>query len=231
MGFVKPHARAHVFKGTRDGSNSSSFSRSLSSEDMFNGTSGKHGRDQVNELRRNNNEYDASRKFTRDTSPLLRSFKEETELLEKELQQARQNEMKHKTLSMHNLTECSVNTDFKKSLEAIQKPTEPKPKPRNTTGEYTSINPAHFHTNFVNKTKSYEPFPHAQIGSNYDFKSTLDTLNSEVMKSRMNQWVTTDALYKSQDLLRGMETAAEMKCQEQKGIIEQLIQGEYNIII
>lgn len=227
MGFIKPHARARVFKGSHGGSNSSTVSRSLSSEDMFNGMRSKYGRDTINELRRNNNEYDGSKKF-RDTSPLLKSFKEETELLEKELQQARQNEMKHKTLSMHNLTESSVNADFKKSLEAIQRPTESKRKPENTIREYTNSYPVHYQTNMVEKpqTQSCEFSPRGHNGSNYDFKRTLETLNSEVMRSRMNQWVTTDALYRSQDLLKDMEVAAEQKCEEQKGIIEQLMLGK-----
>ena len=60
---------------------------------------------------------------------------------------------------------------------------------------------------------------------NSDFKSTLDALSSEVVKSRRQQWDTADALYKSHDVMTGLELAAENKCQEQRDIIHQLING------
>lgn len=218
MGFIKPRTRAQVFRGAPESSGSSNFARSLSSEEKISGTSSKYGSDPINNLYRNNDEYYNESKTFRETSPLLKSFKEETEMLEKELQQARHNEMKHKAQSMRSLNESYVNSDFKTSLGSLQK----------TPGLSRSDCPEIFQTNFVEKTKTKTPLSRGQFGSSNDFKSTLDSLKTEVMKSRMNQWVTTDALYKSQDLLKEMETAAETKCQEQRKIIETLVQGKLN---
>lgn len=216
MGFIKPRARAQVFRGAHESTGSSNFARSLSSEEKFSGTSSKYESDPVNELYRNNDKnYNGSKSF-RETSPLLKSFKEETEVLEKELQQARQNEMRHKAQSMRALNESYVNSDFITSLGSLQRTSEL------SRSDY----PENFQRNSVEKTKTKTPLLRGQFGSSNDFKSTLDSLNTEVMKSRMNQWVTTDALYKSQDLLKEMETAAETKCQEQRKIIETLVQGK-----
>ena len=60
---------------------------------------------------------------------------------------------------------------------------------------------------------------------NRDFRSTLDTLNQEVIKSRKHQWDIADALHQSHDMMNDLETAAENKCKEQRDIIHQLMNG------
>lgn len=60
---------------------------------------------------------------------------------------------------------------------------------------------------------------------NSDFKSTLDSLSKEVVKSRKQQWDTADQLYKSHDVISGLQEAAENKCKEQRDIIRQLLDG------
>ena len=60
---------------------------------------------------------------------------------------------------------------------------------------------------------------------NRDFRSTLDTLNHEVMKTRKQQWDIADALHQSHDFMNSLETAAENTCREQRGIIHQLMNG------
>lgn len=233
MGFVKPHERSHVFR-IRDTSGCSNTTPSQSSDDKLFRTNNKYDTDAVNKLRKSNSTF-CENGHIREISPLLKSFKEETELLEKELQLARRNEINHKALSMHNLTESSINTDFKVSLEAIQSCGEPTFKQevnRGAKSELDTIDTKSPHRNVVEKTlQRNEPtLTIGQFGNTHDIKTTLNSLNAEVMKSRMNQWVTNDALYKSQDLLREMEVAAENKCQEQRGIIQQLVQGIYNLI-
>ena len=74
-----------------------------------------------------------------------------------------------------------------------------------------------------NKTENFKALRVSAI--NADFKNILDSLNSEVVRTRTQQWNTADKLYKSHDVINGLEEAAENKCKEQRELIRQLLDG------
>lgn len=191
----------------------------------------------------------------REASPLLQSFKDETALLEMELQKAKQTEMAHKATSFHNLSSSSINIDFRSSLDNIHTCSEPKtkrdklqfqqlplPTLKTTTPHYPNFASVASSTDvwrfpspvldgpFTNVSYSNETFQQ-NLKNEHPFDipvySSSESLNAEVMKSRLQQWATADALYETQDLLKRMEQEAEDKCKQQREIIEQLVQGRW----
>lgn len=58
----------------------------------------------------------------------------------------------------------------------------------------------------------------------YDpLNSTLDKLNKDVMNSRKNIWQSSDALYNAEDVINGVEIAAEERFNNQQNIIQNLV--------
>ena len=74
-----------------------------------------------------------------------------------------------------------------------------------------------------NKTENMRALSGSAI--NADFRNILDSLNSEVVKTRNQHWNTANELYKSHDVINGLEQAAENKCKEQGELIRQLLDG------
>ena len=74
-----------------------------------------------------------------------------------------------------------------------------------------------------NKTENLRALHGSAI--NTDFKNILGSLSSEVVKTRKQHWNTADELYKSHDIMNGLEEAAENKCKEQRELIRQLLDG------
>ncbi|XP_046573895.1 uncharacterized protein LOC124281933 [Haliotis rubra] len=53
-------------------------------------------------------------------------------------------------------------------------------------------------------------------------KNTLNSMTQEVTLSRQKQWKTADALIKAEEVLMGVGQAAEMRCGDQKNVIQKL---------
>ncbi|XP_067657513.1 uncharacterized protein [Haliotis asinina] len=53
-------------------------------------------------------------------------------------------------------------------------------------------------------------------------KNTLNSMTQEVALSRQKQWKTADALIKAEEVLMGVGQAAEMRCADQKNVIQKL---------
>ncbi|KAK3095300.1 hypothetical protein FSP39_012966 [Pinctada imbricata] len=51
---------------------------------------------------------------------------------------------------------------------------------------------------------------------------SIRSLNEEICKSRQHQWDTANNLYRSEHVITGIEKAAEQRCHEQQGIIQEL---------
>ncbi|KAL4231532.1 hypothetical protein ACF0H5_009113 [Mactra antiquata] len=204
MGFIKPHSRACVFKRSNNG-NYGDIQHQNRRSSIDNDISTRKDNRVVNQM-----------SDFRDSSPLLSSFKSETELLEKELQLAIQTEMKHKTSSMQNLTNNSINTDCHNTLNTIL-----AGKPSNRTGvsKPSLKSDQHNHQLFEEKRK-VPIFPHIDQPT----ITPLSHINPDIHQSYLNQWITRDSLRKSHDLLHEMENTVENKCQEQRDVIQQLIQ-------
>ena len=120
MGCVKPHPRASIFNSP----GKQSISQNQDGDQRFYDSKGDN---RIGEKFR----IDKENYYTRDAredSPLLRTFKDETAMLEMELQKAKQTELANKAASLHNLSTSSINTDFRSSIDSIPTKFEPKIK-------------------------------------------------------------------------------------------------------
>lgn len=131
MGCVKPHPRASIFNNTLDrhGLNNSSTVSENQKNTEFQSTEAGNGH-RLN-IKYQIDKLNSLKKDERESSPLLKSFKDETAALERELQRAKQMELAHKATSLHNLSNSSINSDFKLNLENIHTNFEPKTKGNN----------------------------------------------------------------------------------------------------
>lgn len=66
--------------------------------------------------------------------------------------------------------------------------------------------------NYLSRSHSYDPLD-----------STVNKLNKDVMSSRRNIWKSSDELYNAEDVLNGVETAAEERFKSQQNIIQNLV--------
>ncbi|CAC5395562.1 unnamed protein product [Mytilus coruscus] len=66
--------------------------------------------------------------------------------------------------------------------------------------------------NYLSRSHSYDPLD-----------STVNKLNKDVMNSRRNIWKSSDELYNAEDVLNGVETAAEERFKSQQNIIQNLV--------
>ncbi|XP_076438053.1 uncharacterized protein LOC143277172 [Babylonia areolata] len=133
-------------------------------------------------------------------SPLLQSFLEENQRLEEELKAAKQEELKNQ-LQRQKKVKCQppssravsgTSSKASKSGRSLQK----------------------LKVNFRTPLQTPEPDPYLQ--------DSLSHLNHEVLVQRHQQWRTADALYSTQDVLLGVEEAAEDRVSEQKNFISEL---------
>lgn len=217
MGFVKPHTRANIF----DKKETVRTNIKQNHTNPYCNTTDTTGRQpvSVNETLlqfsgKNKDKPHYLDTHIRESSPLLQSFKDEAEVLEMEVQLAKQTEMSHKATSMKNLTNPTIKSDFKSSLDAIH------------TERASERNKNFLHTqNLTNANIGAPTAIHKPLPS-HELRGTLDSLNGEIMKSRLSQWVTSDALYQSRDIIQDMEHAAEEKCKQQRSLIQQLMHGK-----
>ena len=202
MGYIKPHTRASVF------SKDSNIRYNVTQKENMKGMQSELFSDGAVSASADPVDY-------RESSPLLRSFKDEKNVLEMEVQKAKQNEMKNKALSMKHLSKDTFHADYQTSTGDLEFEHNRRGKQSATVPVSGSLEDYRGHT---------KPNVHHQ-----EVKNALDRLNAQVMRSRLDQWVTSDALYKSQDILLSMEAAADANVREQQGIVQQLLKGITNI--
>ncbi|KAL8617470.1 hypothetical protein ACOMHN_048738 [Nucella lapillus] len=132
-------------------------------------------------------------------SPLLQTFLAENQRLEEELKAAKQEELNNqlqrqrKAQSQHPPSKTSSGL----SSQTTKKSRAQKPK-----------------VNFRTPLPTQEPDTYLQ--------ESLSHLNHEMLVQRHQQWRTADALYSTQDVLSGVEEAAEDRVSEQKNFISDL---------
>ncbi|XP_052101746.1 uncharacterized protein LOC127735559 [Mytilus californianus] len=66
--------------------------------------------------------------------------------------------------------------------------------------------------NYLSRSHSYDPLD-----------NTINRLNKDVMNSHRNIWKSSDELYNAEDVLNGVETAAEERFKSQQNIIQNLV--------
>ncbi|KAK7467884.1 hypothetical protein BaRGS_00036889 [Batillaria attramentaria] len=134
-------------------------------------------------------------------SPLLQSFLDEGKLLEEEVKAAKKQELSNK---------------LERQNQALS-----KPKPASDTAQRaTSLTRPRGRKTKVNFST---PPPKLEQPDSY-LQETFSSLNNEIITQRHNNWRTADALYSTQDVLSGVEEAAEGRVSEQRNVIERLTQ-------
>ncbi|KAK3597772.1 hypothetical protein CHS0354_006130 [Potamilus streckersoni] len=157
-------------------------------------------------------------------SPLLHSYKEEAKMLEMQVEFAKQEELKNKLSGIKSKAKDNVSSS--PSGSGTDSKTDPS---IDRIGDDNS-------TSFVNHEKTFTNVPSSlskndfnkipPLKSGYsEFRNVLDSLNQEVIRSRERQWKSAESLHKAEDILLGMEKAAEEKCEEQRRIIQKLLKG------
>lgn len=128
-------------------------------------------------------------------SPVLQSYLDEGKRLEEEVRRAKKDELNNK----------------------LQRYQQVSSKPRQLDESlFTSFgSKGEVKLNFTTTARQY-PEQDAYL------QETLTNLNQEVLVQRHNNWHTADTLYKAQEVLAGVEEAAENCVGEQKNVILQL---------
>lgn len=134
-------------------------------------------------------------------SPLLQSFFDEGQRLEEELQTAKQEELNNK---LQRQKRASSRSPAAKPSSLVSEPT-----PR------TRATPRKLKVNFRTP-------PSSSREADAYLQQTFSDLNQDVLVQRHRQWRTADALYSTQDVLSGVEEAAEGRVSEQRNFISKL---------
>lgn len=250
MGCVKPHPRASIFNSPSDKNDLHRPLQDEDADDIYRLAETNEGSRIRTKYRINAENY--YKREERESSPLLQSFKDEAEKLEQELQKAKHTELRNKTASLHQLSNSSVKSDLKASLDGMFKTGEGRisfqqlplsklpllsenllqePPSAHSDKLKSSLSVSHDH-NFFTPNAGQVTFSPSQRNAtdvlgrdSSSLNQSVHSLNAEIMKSRFSQWATSDALYETKDRLREMEQALE-KCSEQHNAkIEQLVQG------
>ena len=133
-------------------------------------------------------------------SPLLQSFFDEGQRLEEEVKAAKQEEL---------------NNKLRRQKQALpQLPTTRTSSLASRSTPKSGATPRKLKVNFRSPPPSQEVDPYLQ--------ETFSHLNQEVLVQRHQHWRTADALYSTQDVLSGVEEAAEGRVSEQKNFILEL---------
>ena len=217
MGFVKPHTRAQLFDGAVKTSPSSYNRPVVSRPDVTNLPWARQEREK---------------------SPLLQSFKDEAERLEREVQSAKHRELQHKTRSMQEMIGSSVTSD------------QPANDPKRVTGHFnfevkTKTKPIYVNvqspvTRSGIETFATSPIPRFSVLNNATtadvsvvrnppinslpvsgYTTFTTTQNNDAMKTQL----MTSPLEEAAEMTRRMEQLAAERGRQQRQIIEELVQG------
>ncbi|KAK7111093.1 uncharacterized protein [Littorina saxatilis] len=143
-------------------------------------------------------------------SPLLQSMLDEGDKLEEELKAAKREELNNKTKRQKQQSSRPPASSTTLPSASTHSPASPK------KGK------GHFH----------RPMP-SQEPDHY-LQKTVSQLNQDVLVQRHQQFRTADALYTTQDVLSGVEEAAEGRVSEQKNFIadlsRQLVEKEQQLL-
>lgn len=124
MGCVKPHPRASIFNSPSGKNDLHKPLQDEDADDIYRLAETNAGSRVRTKYRINAENY--YKREERESSPLLQSFKDEAEKLEQELQKAKHVELRNKAASLHQLSNSSVTSDLKSSLDGMFKTNDPK---------------------------------------------------------------------------------------------------------